>query len=114
MVEEDCQEGQTIARDASFVKCSPDWPNDKKHWPDGSMKCQEEQHSCMLQKRALHYYTKICRACQRAALRAHCSDDFRHKARESGLDSPGKTHGDDSLVPAWPKTMPGVPRHFAL
>ncbi len=32
----------------------------------------------------------------------------------AGLDSPGKTHGDDSLVPAWPKTMPGVPRHFAL
>ncbi len=31
-----------------------------------------------------------------------------------GLDSPGKTHGADSLVPAWPKTMPGVPRHFAL
>ncbi len=33
---------------------------------------------------------------------------------QPGLDSPGKTHGDDSLVPAWPKTMPGVPRHFAL
>ncbi len=36
------------------------------------------------------------------------------QAKGPGLDSPGKTHGDDSLVPAWPKTMPGVPRHFAL
>ncbi len=27
--------------------------------------------------------------------------------------SPG-THGHDSLVPAWPKAAPGLPRHFAL
>ncbi len=32
----------------------------------------------------------------------------------AGLDSPGKTHGDDTLVPASPMTAPGVPRHFAL
>ncbi len=32
----------------------------------------------------------------------------------SGLDSPGLTHGHDSLVPACPKAVPGVPQHFAL
>ncbi len=31
-----------------------------------------------------------------------------------GLDRPGKTHGDESLVPARPKAVPGVPRHFTL
>ncbi len=32
----------------------------------------------------------------------------------TGLDSPGKTHGDDSLSPAWPEAMPGLRRHVAL
>ncbi len=27
-----------------------------------------------------------------------------------GLDSPGNTYGDDSLVLSWPKTVPGLPR----
>ncbi len=34
-------------------------------------------------------------------------------ALQPGLDSPGKTHGDGSLVPAWPKAVQGVPWHFA-
>ncbi len=25
-----------------------------------------------------------------------------------GPNNPGKTHGDESLVPAWPKAVPGV------
>ncbi len=29
-----------------------------------------------------------------------------------GLDSPGRTHGDDFLVPAWPKAVPGLPWHL--
>ncbi len=28
--------------------------------------------------------------------------------------APGKIHGDNSLVTAWPKAAPGLPWHFAL
>ncbi len=33
---------------------------------------------------------------------------------QSGLDSPGKTYGNESLVLAWPKAAPELLQHFAL
>ncbi len=35
-------------------------------------------------------------------------------ASHSALDSPGKRHGDDSLVLSWPKAVPGLPWYFAF